>query len=281
MALLLGGALALTGCSSLRVAYGNAQTLLWWWLDGYVNFDRDQKPAAKAALSQWLAWHRHTQLPQYRQWLQQTETLMRGSPSGEQLCARLTAGETFRDQALTSLVGPVTEIAVRLRPAQIAHLEQRFTEKNAEWADKYFQRDLQRRRDAAADRAIEQAERFYGRLDRAQKRWLSQRVQGSPWRPELDLSERQARQRDAVATLRLLGEPGLPPERARALTTAWLERLARPVDRPHGEARDASRRYLCDLAADFHREQATAGQKEHLAAQLAGWEHDIDGFLPD
>jgi hypothetical protein len=279
VALLLGGMLLLAGCSSLRLVYGNAETIVWWWLDGYVDFDRDQKPQAKAAVARWLAWHRQTQLPQYRQWLQQTELLMHGEPSGEQLCTRLEAAEPLRAQALAPLAQPVADIARRLRPAQREHLERRFAEKNAEWADKHMQRNLQARWDAAAERSIDYTERFYGRLSREQKRWIAQRVQRSPWRPENDLSERQLRQRDTLATLQALAAPGLPRDEARAIATAWLERLSAPVDRPHAEARDTARRYLCDMAADFHRQQASAAQRRHLAEVLQGWQGDIDHFL--
>jgi hypothetical protein len=279
VALLLGGALLAAGCSSLKVAYGNAETLAWWWLDGYVDFERDQKPAAKAALSNWLGWHRRTQLPQYRQWLQQTAVLMQGTPTGEQICARISAADPLRAQALAPLSQPVADLAPRLQPAQLAHLEKRFAEKNAEWSEKHLQRDPQQRREAQAKRAIDNTERFYGRLDREQRRWLTLRLQASPYRAENDLSERQLRQRDAVATLRTLAEPALSSEQLRRISAAWMERLANPVDRPHAEARDAARHYLCDLAAEFHREQATPAQRRHLAEVLQGWQRDIDSFL--
>jgi hypothetical protein len=38
----LGLALALGGCSALRLSYNNAPTLLYWWLDGYADFDKSQ-----------------------------------------------------------------------------------------------------------------------------------------------------------------------------------------------------------------------------------------------
>ena len=35
----------LTGCSSVRLAYNNGPLAAWWWLDGYVDFSREQAPA--------------------------------------------------------------------------------------------------------------------------------------------------------------------------------------------------------------------------------------------
>ena len=33
--------LLLSGCSMVRLSYDQGPRLAWWWLDGYVDFDRD------------------------------------------------------------------------------------------------------------------------------------------------------------------------------------------------------------------------------------------------
>jgi hypothetical protein len=276
--LLLAGLTLLVACSSLRLAYSQGPTLVYWWLDGYADFDRAQKPQVKAAVDQWFAWHRPNQLPRYRLWLRQTEQRMAGEPSGEQLCRALDTLEDFRDQALAPLAEPVATLARGLQPAQWSAIERQFAKKNAEWQDEHMQRDLPSRWEAATDRSIDHVERFYGRLSRAQKTWLASRVRASPWRPENDLSERQHKQHDTLATLRTLAQPGLPAAQAQVLAAGWLHRMGQPMDTAHGQAREAARHYLCDMAADFHR-QATPEQRHHLSTTLQGWQADIESFI--
>lgn len=276
--LLLAATLLVSACSSLRLAYNQGPLLAYWWLDGYADFDSTQKPQAKAAIAHWFAWHRQTQLPAYRQWLQQTATLLDGQPGADALCDGFTPLDAFRDQALAALAEPTVLLARQLKPAQWQHIERHLTHKNTEWQDDHLQPDPQDRLDAAAERAIAFTERFYGRLSRAQKAWLTQRLQHSPWRPENDLAERRHKQRDTLATLQALARPELSPAQALSQTQAWLHRLAAPMNAEHGRAREAARRYVCEMAADFHRE-ATAAQRRHLADRLRDWQADLDSFI--
>ncbi len=39
--------LLLGSCSMLRLGYDQGPQLVWWWLDGYVNFSSEQTPHAK------------------------------------------------------------------------------------------------------------------------------------------------------------------------------------------------------------------------------------------
>ena len=48
----------LGACSSVGLAYRQADTLAWWWLDRRLDFDDAQAPRVRQALTQWLDWHR-------------------------------------------------------------------------------------------------------------------------------------------------------------------------------------------------------------------------------
>lgn len=274
----LGAALLIGACSSLRLAYSQGPLLAYWWLDSYADFDSTQKPLAKAGIGEWFAWHRQTQLPAYRQWLQQTASVMEGQPDAATLCDNFPVMDQFREQALVALTEPAIALARQLKPAQRQHIEQRFNEKNAEWQADHMQPDLQDRLEAASDRAIELTERFYGRLSRTQKAWITERVKRSPWRPEDDLAHRRHRQRDTLTALQALAAPELPAGQARTLASTWLRQLGEAGDAEHARSRQAARRYVCEMAADFHR-GATPTQRRHLAQRLKDWQADLDSFI--
>ena len=44
---IIGLLVLLAGCSSVRLGYGSGPLLAWWWLDGYVDFSRENAPLAQ------------------------------------------------------------------------------------------------------------------------------------------------------------------------------------------------------------------------------------------
>ena len=63
----------LTGCSAVRFGYNQAPELVYWWLDGYADFDDPQSRRVRDMLGQWFGWHRRTQLPDYANLLQRAQ----------------------------------------------------------------------------------------------------------------------------------------------------------------------------------------------------------------
>ncbi|MEN9888986.1 MAG: hypothetical protein RL559_1023, partial [Pseudomonadota bacterium] len=85
-ALVLLGALALSGCSALKVGYEQSPTLLYWWLDSHVDFTDAQTPRAREALGQLQAWHRRQELPAYVALLARMASLAEGPVTEAQAC---------------------------------------------------------------------------------------------------------------------------------------------------------------------------------------------------
>ena len=84
IAALLCAAWLLAGCSTLRLAYSQADHLTYWWLDGHVDFDGEQTRLTRDGIAQWFAWHRASQLPDYAALLERAEELKRGRDRGGQ-----------------------------------------------------------------------------------------------------------------------------------------------------------------------------------------------------
>jgi hypothetical protein len=58
-------ALVLPGCSVVKLAYNNAESLSYWALDSHMDFNEVQSVTVRAELASLLAWHRANELPQY------------------------------------------------------------------------------------------------------------------------------------------------------------------------------------------------------------------------
>ena len=85
---------ALAACSSLRLAYNNGDTLLYWWLDGYVDLNSDQKGWVKNDIDKLFQWHRKTQLEDYIQILQTGQRQLAGNPTAADLTGEVDATDT-------------------------------------------------------------------------------------------------------------------------------------------------------------------------------------------
>lgn len=265
-------AVGVAACSTLRFTYSQGPTLAYWWLDGYADFTPEQAPVAKAAVRQWFDWHRRTQLPDYQALLDRAEREVQVDATPAQACSWWATLQKRRDVALAQMVPPLAQLAPRLQPAQLEHMQAKFERSNDKWRDDHLQPNLARRERAAVDRAVEQAERLYGRLTRAQRDFLATLVRSSPADPERWLAMRQQQQRDTLHTLQQVR--GMAPEQARPILTAWMTRLAEGSDPDMAADRDAVQAHWCAGAAQLHN-RTNSGQREHAVQALRGWHEDL------
>jgi Family of unknown function (DUF6279) len=272
---LLAAALSLLGaCSALRFGYNQADELAYWWLDGYVDFNETQTQPVRQALTQWHAWHRRTQLPDYTALLVQAQAEALEPTTAQQLCKWWDSVRSRIDVATERMVAPAAELMLTLTPQQIGHIERRQAKANAEFRGDYLQTDPAQRRKEAVRRAVERAESFYGRLDDAQRERVVKLVAGSPFDAEIWFVERQARQQDALQLLRRLKAEGAGRDEAQAALRAYFERLTHSPRPDYRRYAQALTQYNCQFMAEVHN-AASAAQRQVLVGKLKGWEGDL------
>jgi hypothetical protein len=266
--------LVLTACTAVRVGYNNAPTLAWWWLDGYVDFRRDDAPLAQQGIDRWFEWHRATQLPAYADWLAAAAKDVLEPTTPALACRWQARLRDALEPALDRAIETAADLVPTLGEAQLRHLEQRYAKGNDEMRSDFLQPDLAERARKSAQRTVERAERLYGRLDESQKRLIAAGVAASPFNPEQWLADRERRQRDTLRMLR-----GLVAQRAdRDQRVAALRMLAVRVERsPNPEYRAYQARlgeYNCGFAAQIHN-ATTPEQRRKARDTLTGWEEDL------
>jgi hypothetical protein len=267
-------ALALSACSTVRLAYGQGPTLAWWWIDGYFDFQGAQAQRVREGIDQWFAWHRATQLRDYAGLLAAMQAEMMQPASAGQVCRWFDEWRRRTDPALERALPLAADIMPTLSAEQLRHLEKRYAKANDEMRDEYLQPQPDERLAASVKRAAERAEMLYGRLDEPQRKLIAAGVAASPFDPEAWLAERQARQRDTLDTLRRL-----TAERAdRDSIIAALRVLAEHLDRsPRPAYRAYQQRltdYNCQFFASLHN-STTPAQRQAARERLKGWEADL------
>ncbi|MDP2005728.1 MAG: DUF6279 family lipoprotein [Rubrivivax sp.] len=275
---LLAAVALLAGCSGVRLAYNNAPQLGWWWLDGYFDFSREQAPQVQQALDGLFDWHRSTQLPAYVALLARTQRPILEPTTAAQTCRWQAEVREQLEPTLQRALLLAAEQLPGLGEAQFRHIEARQAKSIDEMRETFLQADPGERLTASVQRAVERAERLYGRLDETQRRLVRGGVLASPFDASLWLKERQRRQRELLLTLRrLVAERADADQRLAALRmlTAQTERSPDPVYRAYqlklGE-------YNCDFAARIHN-ATTPAQRERARATLQGWQEDLQALL--
>ena len=274
IAALCGLALLVSGCSALRIGYSQAADLVYWWADGYADFNGDQTRRLRDALAQWFAWHRRTQLPDYAQLLVRAQAEVRSEVTPARVCewqAELVKrAHTGFEQAAPA----IAEWALSVTLQQIAHIERRYAKANEEFRDDYLQADPRERFEANVKRAVERAESLYGRLDEPQRTRAADALKRSPFDPELWLNERKLRQQDALQMLRGLTADGASREQAVAALRVYVERLERSPREAYRRYSERLAEFNCGFAASLHN-TTSVSQRRTAGAKLSGWESDL------
>lgn len=270
----LVAAAVLGGCSVLRLTYGQAPELTYWWLDGYVDFDEAQAPRAREAIAAWFRWHRTTQVPEYAAQLARLRRELAEPVTPVQACRWWGEVRGRLDAAFERAVPPMAEFVVTMSPQQLKHLEQRYAKAITEARRDYLQVDRDERRRASVKRVVERAETLYGRLDDEQRLRIADLMAQSPFDPERWIAERAQVHQDIVAALsRVIAGRGTP-EAAQATLRSLAERVKQSPRPAHREYQQRLVEHNCALAARIHN-LTTPAQRQHAQTKVAGWEADL------
>lgn len=269
---LLGGLLG--ACSTLRLGYSQLDTIAYWWLDRYVDFNAVQTPQARQAFAQWQTWHRTRQLPEEVALLEQAAQEAANDATPAQACRWWKTVQGRQEVYLNALVEPMVDVLGSLDEAQLKQVQARIDTTNREWRDTYLRGDSDQRHRASTERLIDRADTLYGRIDSAQRRFISERLRSSPWDPHRWLQERQRQQQELVATLRAVNQPGVDKAQRATLLRTWVGQTVRPNDEAARQYREQLVRFQCELTAELHN-RTSAEQRQHAVERLRDWSSDL------
>jgi len=199
---ILGLAVLLSACSSLRLGYQQLPRLASWWVDDYVDLDRAQQAQFDQAWAQLQAWHRRDELPRLQALLARAEQALQAGSLDTRELAALEAGLALSlERTLTHAAPLAAPLLASFTPGQWAELQQAVAEKQARWWREHQGSDDRRRRER--EKAfVRSLNRWLGDLSRAQETLARERASRWPVDAEAWRQQRVARQADALAGLR-------------------------------------------------------------------------------
>ncbi|HWJ94729.1 MAG TPA: DUF6279 family lipoprotein [Telluria sp.] len=278
MLLLIALVALAAGCSTIRFTYNHGDTLLYWWLNAYLDLDSDQAGWVKQDIDQLFQWHRKTQLRDYAQLLGKFQQQLAGNPSQADLLA------DYRDiKARTELLAfkalpELADLARSVKPDQIAQMEQKFAKNNEDFRKKFMTGDAEKQHKARFKKSMEQFELWFGHFSSEQEAVLRKASDARPLDNEIWLQERKLRQQKIIALLRRVQQEKLNKEQTMAaihnLMRDFFDRMEAPERRQFFDAYvDSTSKYILTAIRI-----ATPAQKANAHKRMQGWIDDFNAL---
>jgi len=252
--------LLVTGCSLVRLGYGQIDTIAGWLVNDYFDLEPAQRENFARRFERLHAWHRREQLPEYAQFLSETRTRAQRGISAADM-TWLIDGMKSRYAVMAARAAPdAAELLAGLSAAQVEHLRKELDDMNRKFLRENRTREsVSARRQHQLRNTLKQIREWTGSLNDAQEARISVLLQQVPLTDELRHEDRLRRQREFLALLEtrngdravfsqrlrdwlLNWERSRPPELARAFDESWqrraefyvaVDRLLTPDQRNH------------------------------------------------
>lgn len=271
----------LTACSSIRFSYNHGDTLLYWWLDAYVDFEGDQSDWVKRDIGELFQWHRKTQLHDYAALLGTFQRQLAGNPTQADLLADYREIRTRTETLAMKAVPDMVDLARSLTPDQIAQMEKRFNKKNDEYRRKFVSGSVEKRNEARFDKSMEQLKLWFGAFSNEQEKALRRASDARPLDRHIWLEERIYRQRKILALARKIQQEKPSKEQTGAMISAMLREFFTRMDAP--ERKGFYDSYI-NTTSNFILTAiriATPAQKAHAQKRMQGWIEDFNALAKE
>jgi hypothetical protein len=279
---LLLGATLLTGCSATRLAYNNAPDLVYWWSDGFFDWNQPQSTLLRNDLDNLQHWHRRQELPGYATTLNALQAAAPQDIQADQVCALADYVQQRLQATLDRALPTAAALAPGLSAAQLAHLSDALDQRSRNWREEWMDDPPAEREDRRLKKMVTRAEQYYGRITAAQRAQLRAQLRASAFDPSLQLQEGVRRQQDTLQTLRQITANAATgsgnPAQTKAALQALLARTLESPDPTFLQYARQVRRQACVAIADFHN-RASPEQRRHLQQALQGYEADARALL--
>lgn len=258
--------LFLTGCSTVRLVYDNADTYLRWRAATYLDLDGEMADELDERIAAFMAWHRAQALPKYAQLLDEASRRFEKHLTLADLDWGYDAVMTQARESLRMAAVQGAPLLDRLSPQQIANLERRFADDNRHFARDNLRGDERERRKRRTERNVERLEDWVGRLTKAQLDRVAQYSERAPLLDDLRDRDHKRIQADVLAMLRAHEARKRLPD----LAVNW-QRGREPA---YVEAFEASRKEYFAMALDIDR-SLTVQQRAKAMAELRRYADDF------
>jgi hypothetical protein len=243
--LALAAAWLLGGCSTVRLAYDNADLYVKYRAGSYLDLHGRDTEELDERIDSFFAWHRSEALPEYARVAEEAAKRVGKGLSREDLVWGYDSLVAHARHSLRAVAERIAPLLDRLTPQQVAYMEKGFAADNRRYARENLRGSEQERRERRAKRVQERLEDWVGNLSQAQVERIREYSQRAPLYDELRDRDRKRLQAEV-----------LEMARARQAQQRLAERLVyweRGYEPAHLEASRAARQEFYALLLDLDR----------------------------
>ncbi len=184
--------LLLASCSGTTFLYNRLNIILPWYINSYVDLDREQKRYLGDLLDPFLVWHRNEELPSYVAILDQTTGALDTTVTAEAVSAISREFERAWFRLESRGLDWMLALGEQLSDEQMDEFIQSLWDKQREYEEEYLERSDEEFRRDSYDGLKDSLQDYMGRLDAAQRERLEQASQELRRSDGVWLSERRA-----------------------------------------------------------------------------------------
>ncbi len=266
----------LLACSAARLGYSNGETISYWWLDSYVDFDSSQKQWVKERIDKVFVWHRQTQLKEYVRLIDRMRHRDFAAVTQAELLGDYRDVTTQVLEIADKATPDFADLALSLTSEQIANIEKKFAKSNDKFRKEYLVGTTEERQEFRYRKALQQAQYWFGGFSREQEASIRTLSDARPLNNELLMAERLNRQRALIDVLKKIHVEKPGKEAAVAMLKKYV---AATVDRYGNQQHQAffeqSNTANARMVAGIMR-MTTPKQKNYFTQTLQDWVNDFN-----
>ena len=240
------------GCSLLKISYNKAPELVYWWLDGYLNFQDAQKPEIRHELAKLHDWHYRHELPDYIRLLERMRGLAATDINATQVCDIVQDIRQFGRNLNTQSAAITAHLAPTFGAEQLDRLQLKFEKRNQEWREDWMDGSAEDRAAYRLKQAVKRAENLYGEIDERQESQISAHIAVSSFDPKISYAEIRRREDSALQILRAIERGQLTESAANREIAQFYNQLIDSPDRGYRQYLQTLTQESCRIIAEFH-----------------------------
>ncbi len=184
--------LLLGACSGTTFFYNRLDFFIPWYLDDYVDLNREQDRYLDELLEPFLEWHRLEELPQYVLILQDIETRIDQPLTVEDVEAVAVEMEDAWFRLQDEFLEWLLALGAQLSDEQVDEFTAYLWNRQEKYEDKYLERSEKEFRDDSYDSLLDSVQDYTGRLGKEQRALLRQASEELVRSDKVWLTERAA-----------------------------------------------------------------------------------------
>lgn len=191
-----------SGCSTVKLAYNNADFLLVYMIDDYFDLTDQQHEQLKSDVNRILKWHRTKELPDYVSIINQVENLAKDGLTKDETEWVYESMMAKYFHTVDYLFDDILNFMSALNEKQIKNMEEKFADDNEKSRKKYLASTKEEQLQKRVERTIDQAEDWFGDLSDQQINQLSKLSRELPLNNQIWIEERNRRNSELISILR-------------------------------------------------------------------------------